>query len=171
MPHLSLPSVIRTAVIVGLGGCASLGSQTPRPAPWVPGSYEFQSVIHGERVTGVIEVLEEGPISVTTSLSPCMPRVSEIWRPWNRTRTFDCAGDHRVDVVVGTRAGVPVGGWLRNTTMVTRDVVSRTCIEYTTTESGTRVCSEWREETEQVTRPVVESARILLVASGLPPNP
>jgi hypothetical protein len=137
----------------------------------VPGSYQFQSVIHGETITGVIDVWNDGPMAVTTSLGPCMTRASEVWRAWHRTRTFDCAGDRRVEVSFGTQAGPPLVGWMRNTTIVTRDEISRTCVEYTTTESGQRVCSEWREETRQVTRPVVESARILLVASSAAPNP
>jgi hypothetical protein len=172
MPPANFRSVIPVAVLVGLTGCASSGSPGPRPAPWVAGTYEFQSVIHGERITGVIEVVDGGPTAVTTSLSPCMPRVSEVWQPWHRSRTFDCAGDHRVEVSVGTQAGPPVTGWMRNTTMVTREeVISRTCVAYTITEAGTQVCNEWREQTQTVTRPVVESARILLVATAPAPNP
>ena len=162
--HSNLKPIVLTAALVVFSGCASGGPQ-PRPAPWVAGTYEFQSVIHGERITGVIEVTEEGPMAVTTSISPCMPRMNEVWRPWNRLRTFDCAGDRRVEVAVGSRA-LPLSGWMRNTTMVTREeVVSRTCVEYATTESGSTYCKEVREETEKVTRPVVESARIVLVTS------
>jgi hypothetical protein len=165
MPRAKLGLAIPAALLIGLPGCASSGSQSVVPQPWVPGSYEFQSVIHGETITGVIEVWNDGPMAVTTSLGRCMARQSEAWRPWHRVRTFDCAGDHRVEVSVGSRTGPPVGGWMRNTTMVTRELVSRTCVEYEVTESGQRVCSQWREEKELVTRPVVESARILLVAS------
>jgi hypothetical protein len=56
--------------------------------------------------------------------------------------------------------------------MVTREeIVSRTCVEYTVNEEGNRICMEWREQTETVTRPVTESARILIVASGPTGNP
>jgi hypothetical protein len=165
MPQSNLKPIILTAALVVFSGCASGGPQ-PRPAPWVAGTYEFQSVIHGERITGVIEVVDGGPTTVTTSLSACRPRVAEVWQPWYRARTFDCAGDHRVEVAVGTQAGPPITGWMRNTTMVTREeVISRTCAEYMVTETGAQVCIEWREQTQTVTRPVVESARILVVAS------
>jgi hypothetical protein len=166
----SLVSSVRSLLVAGLlsaSACATL-SRRPEPAPWVPGSYSFQTVLHGETILGQIDVEADGPIEVETSLSRCMPQASVKWQPWYRSRVFHCAGNHRLVVTVGTEKGVPVAGSMSNTTAVSKqEVVSKVCVEYAEpSEQGGRVCLQWDEKIEWVTRDVTELSRILIVASA-----
>jgi hypothetical protein len=149
------------AAVVGIAASAC-ASRTPTPPPWLPGSYQFQASIHGETILGVIEVNDDGPFYVETSLSRCEPRLSENYKPWDRRRTFDCAGDHRVVVGFGTREGVPLAGTMSNTTQVTQEVRTSTCVKTAVDEEGVTQCVETREDVRKEVKPVTETARILI---------
>jgi hypothetical protein len=162
--RLYRPRLVRSLALLAVlsaSGCALL--RPPEPRPWIPGSYDFHAPLDGESITGTIEVEAEGPMRATTSLGPCQAPLGESYRPWKPSRTFLCAGDHRMVVNVGTRSGPPITGTLSSSRTVTRYEYVERCVRYESTEEGGRTCAEWEQEVRAVNER--SSARILLVES------
>src|SRR5688572_15503292 len=111
-------SLLVAALLLSSAGCAL--RSPPTPAPWVPGTYQYRSTLPGTgAVLGSIEVGPQGPLSVTSNLGPCRDPEPERYKPWNRERTFVCATEHRVNVVLGVTGQPPIGGTVSNQRTVT----------------------------------------------------
>lgn len=148
-------------------GCASFGQ--PAPEQWPAGSYPFDAALDGLLITGTVEVEPQGPAAVTTSLGACLPDLGQSYRPWSRSRTFLCSGDHRMVVNVGTRVGPPITGTISNWRTVTRyETVERCVRRVFDAETGESPCVQWVQEQRAVDERVGGSVRISLVDSEEP---
>ena len=167
---LSHPLVF-VGLLLSTSGCGL--RPPPRPAPWIPGTYQYQSTLPGTgSVEGSIQVGTEGPVAVTSTLGPCRDPQPELYKPWNRARTFICGTDHRVNVLISGSGGPPIRGSVSNQVTVTSSYFgdSTTCERKEKTPTGEEICIAWKQELKTDRRTTGASAPFILVSSRAGPG-
>jgi hypothetical protein len=162
----------KSVLLLAAAACAS-APEPPPPAPWVPGVYDFEATLEGQKIIGQIEVTAEGPMGVATDRGgDCDTYLAAVWHPWERARSFGCSG-HSVTVSIGSRVGPVIRGTVGTSRrqQVTELVRANPPRCETYDDSG-RVCVGWAMEERTVTKNVPVSAPIRLIAAAeLPTRP
>jgi hypothetical protein len=175
----SVRALIVAGLLLGMAGCGS-GRPLTR---WRPGIYSYQSTLPGTgEVAGSIEVVDDGPISVSSNLGVCDERIETTPRGQRErldgelvVRTFICGTEHRITVRLGRFGGPPIEGSISNQRTDTVYTYGEPiCRQYKTVDSeeGTdRVCAVWDSGPRMQARTTGATARWSLVTVPFAPRP